>query len=124
MNPLFHELEKYNGWRKYLDLSSIHMPEREYGERYKIHFSFYYDAPKYFGKTKKTLHVSVFDTGYVTAKDAGAQLKNFNEYFQQIKSSLNTPNLLTEIETALESSLESVKDAVLLKVHKYLSEKV
>ncbi len=123
MNPLFHELEKYNGWRKYFDLSSVHMPERKYGECYKIYFSFYYDAPKYFGKTKRALKTVVFDTGYVSIISAGGQLKNIDQCIQQIKSHLNAPNLLPEIEAALESSLESVKDAVLLKVHKYLSEK-
>lgn len=124
MNPLFHELEKYNGWRKYLDLSSIHMPERKYGEDYKIYFCFYYDAPKYFGKIKRALKTLVFDTNYVYGSDAREVKKKYEEYLREIKSRLNSPNLLPEIEAALESSLESVKDAVLLKVHKYLSEKV
>lgn len=125
MNPLFHELEKYNGWRKYWNECSFQVWANSQ-EGY-IKGQIYYSKVGLFGKAVKTY--KEIEVREIVYNDKGVDehiiiaRSRLNKFKEQINKHLAIPQFLAEIQAAIESPLESVKDAALVKVHKYLSEK-
>lgn len=125
MNPLFHELEKYNGWRKYWTHCSFSVWAND--KQGYIEGEIYYDKVGLWGRSTKTYakitvwQVVVDQNGW--EKKLAICHKLLDKYIEQIRAYLEIPQFLKEVQAAIESPLESVKDAALVKVHKYLSEK-